>query len=431
MTVGERTDVVILGTSPILLFEGVLLARMGRRVTMLDAGEGLGGAWQQFRGFGEIADVEGACHLLENYRGFAPFVADELGMPLEPFAPPPLVVRNGEVVRYDARRLVLARMLRILVKLPIAAAARALEKCTLGALRWRRTANYGFRANLAELRRLLRHPLGTRAQRRHHYPVGGAPGMMRWFLDELQAHGGRVLTHAVAGVEVGETGPARIVFGDGGCLMADELVISESTGLQRLRIGATDHVLGTTVESYPHVLMEVRGSVPRLCSYIHTPDDADLVRVADITDYCALPDGYPQDRRLLLFELRPCCRLIPEQILARCQRLGLFPTTVRLARHEYVSFTNCRSTRPFHDLVPEAWRDRVRVLRSRGDLAAAVLAQRPRWRQMLAAGGSRRAVWLREEPADRSVVLPALPPQTSTVASAARELVGAADDAAK
>lgn len=428
MDVGEsRADVVILGTSPILLFEAVLLARMGRRVTMLDAGEGLGGAWQQINGFGEVGDVEGACHLLENYRGFAAFVQDELGMPLEPFEPAPLVVHGEQVHRYDARRLVLSRMARILAKLPIAAAVRGVETLTFGIWRLPRLANYRFGKNLTELRRLARHPLGSRRSRQHHYPIGGAPGMMRWFLDELAAHGGTVMSRAVTGVEVGGQGTARIVFADGSALCADELVISESTGLERLRIDGVDHHLGTTVESYPHVLMEVRGTGARLCSYVHTPDDPDLVRVADITGYCALPQGHPADRRLLLFELRPTCRLIPEQILSRCQKLGVFAKSVRMLRHEYVAFTNRRSNQPFHDLVPAAWRDRVRVLRSRGDLAAAVLAQRPRWRQMLREAASRRAVWLRDSDAGKPVVLPAMPPQAKVQSG---ELVGSGADRA-
>lgn len=405
---GDRHDLVVLGSSPLLLIEAWLQARAGRSVTVIDQAPQLGGAWRSMLGLGDYR-VESACHVLENYRGFAAFLGEELGLPLEPMLPPPrLCDRQGNMVAYGSRRLVLRRMAHLALRLPVVAGARLLEAGTGGRWRWERVANFQLRRAVEELRRLWHHPLGQ-PEHSHHYPRGGADGMVRWLVNNLLDHGGRVVNTKVTGLELDATGPVAVQTA-AGTLLADEVLSTEALALPQLRCGSHRHALDIVTTTYPHVLAEVDGCPTATCSYVHLPRDAQLVRFADVTgggNNMQLPAG----RRLVLFELRACVNATGEELVRRAKALGALPATARCLRAEVNMLSIARSTPSPGALIPAAWRPRCRLLRSTGDLAAAILRERTRWRQLLQRAPARPA------PQEPTVVLP-MPPTTRDAAAA-------------
>ena len=58
-------DVLLIGTGPPMLFEGLVLAEAGAHVVFVDRGDVLGGSWRTPDVLG-FADVEVGVHLIEN-----------------------------------------------------------------------------------------------------------------------------------------------------------------------------------------------------------------------------------------------------------------------------------------------------------------------------------------------------------------------------
>ncbi len=76
-------DTLVIGTSPIMLCQAIRLRRSGRRVTVMDSGHEIGGAWATTSLFG-YQDVEQAVHLLENRARTHSILDGEIGIPLAP-----------------------------------------------------------------------------------------------------------------------------------------------------------------------------------------------------------------------------------------------------------------------------------------------------------------------------------------------------------
>jgi hypothetical protein len=76
-------DVVVVGSSPLLLIEALYLERQGKRVAILEGRDRLGGAWYTIPLFG-LDGVEVGCHYVERAREGYAFLEDDLGVPLEP-----------------------------------------------------------------------------------------------------------------------------------------------------------------------------------------------------------------------------------------------------------------------------------------------------------------------------------------------------------
>ena len=75
-------DAVIIGTSPVLLIEGLLRSRFGQKVVFVEANDEIGGAWSLTECLG-VRDIEAACHLIVNYQGVYKFLAVICGIPMD------------------------------------------------------------------------------------------------------------------------------------------------------------------------------------------------------------------------------------------------------------------------------------------------------------------------------------------------------------
>jgi hypothetical protein len=79
----EALDVLVVGSSPLLLIEALYLAHTGRRVTIAEQSARFGGAWST-RPLWEFESVEIACHYVERGRRGYALLRDGLGIELEP-----------------------------------------------------------------------------------------------------------------------------------------------------------------------------------------------------------------------------------------------------------------------------------------------------------------------------------------------------------
>ncbi|MCK5831589.1 MAG: hypothetical protein KAH20_14945 [Methylococcales bacterium] len=72
------TDVVIIGTGPLALIEGLRLSEAGRQVTFIDSSEVIGGSWRSLSCFG-FENIEVGVHLIENRFLVNQWMQDQLG----------------------------------------------------------------------------------------------------------------------------------------------------------------------------------------------------------------------------------------------------------------------------------------------------------------------------------------------------------------
>jgi hypothetical protein len=80
---GETFDVIVIGSSPLLLIEALYLERKGHRVAVVEKRDRLGGAWYTIP-LWEFESVEVGCHYIERSRKAYAFLQECLGVALEP-----------------------------------------------------------------------------------------------------------------------------------------------------------------------------------------------------------------------------------------------------------------------------------------------------------------------------------------------------------
>ena len=97
-------DAIVIGTSPIMLCQAIRLRRHGRRVTVLDSGDQIGGAWATTNLLG-YQGVEPAVHLLENRERTHSILQGEFGIPLAPETGSFGIISNRKTSLHVARLL--------------------------------------------------------------------------------------------------------------------------------------------------------------------------------------------------------------------------------------------------------------------------------------------------------------------------------------
>lgn len=258
---------MILGTSPLLLIEGLLRARTGEQVVFFEASDRLGGAWRQVA-FGEVEDVEGACHLIENYRGVAAFLEDEVGIPLEVCNPVPLVREgDGRLRAYNSWCRQGRRFLPCMGKSVLVALIRAVEGLSLGRFRLPRTRRYCFADAGRTLGALIRQPfLASEHSRAIRYPVAGAPARLKRLEDELISLDAVFVRGDVESLNLPGVGRPSVRLRDGPTFVCRTVVFSESVSISNLDLGS--HCIPFDIERHVcrPLVVEVAGAGRKLCS---------------------------------------------------------------------------------------------------------------------------------------------------------------------
>ena len=94
----SNTNVIVVGSSPLLLLEALHQARLGRRVTVVESSDRLGGAWCEMKLFG-LQRVEIAPHIVMYNRTTYDYFAQELKLNMQRMMPSPRYVWNSPIGR--------------------------------------------------------------------------------------------------------------------------------------------------------------------------------------------------------------------------------------------------------------------------------------------------------------------------------------------
>lgn len=95
----ESADVVIVGTSPLLLLEALHQARLGHRVVVVESAHLVGGAWREMPLFG-LRRVEIAPHIVMYNRVTYDYFAQDLKLNVQKMSPSPRYVWNSAIGQF-------------------------------------------------------------------------------------------------------------------------------------------------------------------------------------------------------------------------------------------------------------------------------------------------------------------------------------------
>jgi phytoene dehydrogenase-like protein len=95
----ESADVVVVGSSPLLLLEALHQARLGNRVVVVESAHLVGGAWREMPLFG-LRRVEIAPHIVMYNRVTYDYFAQDLKLNVQKMSPSPRYVWNSAIGRF-------------------------------------------------------------------------------------------------------------------------------------------------------------------------------------------------------------------------------------------------------------------------------------------------------------------------------------------
>jgi hypothetical protein len=384
--VHANEEVVILGTSPVLLIDGLMRARAGQRVLFLESSDQIGGAWAQADALG-LSDVEAACHLIVNYRGVYDFLADECGIETESWSPQPLLLQGDRLTPFNSRSHVIRRSCSLLLRSAVVAGVRLVEKLILGGWQLSQTRDFRFsRAARSLDKRRLCPMFGSREHRAIRYPVGGSPAMIRTLCDKLRRHGARFRhVNAEAVTIPSEGGGVKITLDDGGELSTRSLVVSESCAIQQVHSEEGSRQFSEVKSTHTVLALRIRGTDRRPLSYVELPFDPVVTRVTDVTDYCR--GDNPDGTQILICEA-PDARQegapLPEptEILSYLKSLKILSEGVEIVDFAHNHLELRRGDRSLVTHLRGLHSEALEFVPS-GDFAYSIHRNRPRWEKLL------------------------------------------------
>lgn len=379
-----KREVVILGTSPVLLLEGLFRARAGQHVTFIESSEDIGGAWATTGALGYV-DIDAACHLMVNYPGVYSFIEEECGIQMEPWLPEPLTIRGSKVKAFNARGpmfrfcLTLAKRLAVLCKERLIQATKGGEGTSLGSKRDDRICR-----TWNDLSKRCTVPwFGSNERRAIQHPVGGVPAFLKVIHSELVSLGCEFLQETARVLKVQADGGAHLTCASGNHVEALHLVVSESVALSRIESCGESKEFSANERRHSVLVMRVEGSSDQILSYVALPFCRDLARVADVTNYCTYEgSGAKPPGRILVCEIHDLSDgATATAVLAfDClKQQKLVPDDARLADH---MVRHIKLQRGDPDLVPYMKRlgsNSLTIVPSWGDLTYHIRKNRKRW----------------------------------------------------
>tara|TARA_R110000850_G_scaffold272385_2_gene407531 strand:- start:1271 stop:2518 length:1248 start_codon:yes stop_codon:yes gene_type:complete len=378
-------EVVILGTSPALLIEGLMQARTGRKVLFIDDAPEPGGAWSTTEAFG-IRDIEGACHLMVHYRGTYRVLSELCNIPMEVCVPTPQILSSGRFIPFNARIPVIRRSLSLILRMSLVGLIRCAEALTLNRWRLPSTRDYRFsHATQNLLKRRLIPLTGSEHKRAIQYPVGGSPAMLRKLRSELSQLGARFLQGEVDGIEIGKDKLVQLDLKSTRPLRASQLIVSESASLTRVRDAKGDRKFEAQTNIHTALILRVSGLGAESLSYIELPFDPLVERVADVTRFCKNP---PDDGSRILVCENPGTGASgdpnpsPEKIINYLKQERIIPHSVVIEEH-HVHSLKLRSGNPsLTQYLQSLPGESIQVVPSRGDLTYSIYRNRRRWENL-------------------------------------------------
>lgn len=293
---GRQFDVLVIGSSPILLIEAPYQRQQGRSVAVIEKRSQMGGAWYS-RSLWNRGGVEVGCHYIDRTKRCYGFLAELLNLDLQP---------QDRQVMWQPYTDRLESSVRAVVQ---QMGSYVMGGRLLSRNLWDIAQSFkGGRVHL--LPRRLYHLV---ARRPHLYPSNGCSAIVAALDRNVRASGIEILYgHCVDGVELAEEGGwTTCVVGSQRC--QTRMLITGQNEIFHISVNGQRLGLQRQVKPFVHVVLRIRGRKSRPFTYIDVAGNRLLKRVVDVTGY-STPDDPTLPSDLIL-----CCQISdnPSQ-LDRC-----------------------------------------------------------------------------------------------------------------
>jgi phytoene dehydrogenase-like protein len=288
----ESVDVVVIGSSPLLLLEALHQSRLGHRVVVVESAHLVGGAWREMPLFG-LRRVEIAPHIVMYNRVTYDYFAQDLKLNVQKMSPSPRYVWNSPLGR-----------------LWIPYALSPFIAYVSAPLHYIRNKQY--RANFALIREEYFGRLGHAtkllllwifAGRKPsiEYPLRGTLDLVDRIEELLKATNVQVrLKTAVLSVEKTSENGIQVGCSDGVTLKAKRVIMTRHQYVPRLAVGGKPVDSLYNFNTYTSVHLLVKTAHPSRSAFVLAKRDPLINLFSDLTSYM---DDVPPGRRVLTLRL--------------------------------------------------------------------------------------------------------------------------------
>ena len=372
---------VILGTSPVLLIEGLFRARAGQKVVFIDDAPAPGGAWSSTSAL-QCDNVEGACHLMVNYSGVYDFLANRCEIEMEIVSPQPLILHKGSLVPFNTTSQILTRSFSLAARIGLVSAIRAVELLTFNKWRFGPTKDYSISRAFQNLTKRRFCPLiGPDTRKAFRYPKGGSPRMIKHLMDTLSALSAEFIQAKAEGITIDDKNHVSVQIDTGTEISSNELVVSESASLDYIARNEEEVVFEPELNSHTALIARVSGIEPGSIGYVELPFDPLVERVADVTDFCKNP---PMDSRIVLFE-NPGIGASgnpdpdPDAIMSYLKEKNILPEEAKVEEHVPHQINLRKGDPALLKHLRSLSSNAVTVIPSKGDFSYSIHQNRKHW----------------------------------------------------
>lgn len=288
----ESADVVVVGSSPLLLLEALHQARLGHRVVVVESAQLVGGAWREMPLFG-LRRVEIAPHIVMYNRVTYDYFAQDLKLNVQKMSPSPRYVWNSALGR-----------------LWIPYALSPFIAYVSAPLHYIRNKQY--RANFALIREEYFGRLGHAtkllllwifAGRKPsiEYPLRGTLDLVDRIEELLKQTSVKVrLNTRVLSVEKSGKAGVQVRCSDGVTLNAKKVIMTRHQYIPRLAVDGEPVDSLYNFNSYTSVHLLVKTAHPSRSAFVLAKRDPLINLFSDLTSYM---DDVPAGRRVLTLRL--------------------------------------------------------------------------------------------------------------------------------
>jgi len=361
---GETFDVLVIGSSPLLLLEALYLEREGRTVAVVEKRSRLGGAWST-RPLWEFESVEIACHYIERGRRGYAFLQEYLGLALRPQSVKAVWMNTDGVLENQP---LFSKVAEWIVRKVLW--GRFLSGDAWGVIKGLE------RRDPYKCARALRRTIVAPA---YQYPVGGARALLDALARRVAASSITLMDRAcVEHVVVGADGSPHRCRIDGRTYQARCLVVGRHA-YPRLRMSEDE---GAEVEpAYAvNVLLRIAGEKAIPFEYFEIYRNDLVNRVADVSTF-----AHPHPSGARSSDLLVCCNLTepgsthsevdPKRVFTHLVELGCVKSGARLVDSHVERYPNPETK----ESEPN---DSIRVFNTY-DLGVGLERNADRWRSLL------------------------------------------------
>lgn len=353
----SSANVIVVGSSPLLLLEALHQARLGRQVTVVESSDRLGGAWGELNLFG-LRRVEIAPHIVMYNRTTYDYFAKELKLNMRRMMPSPRYVWNSPIGR-----------------LWIPYALSPFVAYISAPLHYIRNKQY--RANFALIREEYFGRLGHAtkllllwifAGRKPsiEYPMRGTLELLDRLKEQLVQAGVQVkLNTSVLSLEKTEQCAMRVQCSDDSTVTAVKVVMTRHQHIRRLTVNGNPVDSRYDSNSYTSVHLLVKTAHPSRSVFVLAKRDPLFQLYSDLTSYM---DDVPPGRRVIVLRLpggnQSGDRAAAENLVSRLRDGGYLSADVELDDFHFSTFNQGRIRPEGLQPIEEAFGDSLIIFRS-------------------------------------------------------------------